>query len=443
MKRLIFLTALSVTLMARNYTLTPQTFHTINDICRKAEGRDTIYLKGGIYDTAPNTIQCTGGKNAFLTITAYPGETPVIKKGWYIKGRWLHLKSLHFQGDADSLDYDDGIDHWWHPTKKMQQRGLNAQVRHLLIEDCAFGCFPSYGLKITKKSDYVTIRHNIVYDNAWWTTAGTGGLVVKNIIQVDNRPKTKINIIDNLFFGNESRIVSHVFKKGYTTMVIDEGYSFLIQERDDVAKKGAKSGHYNGWYLAKNNLILFNGKGLSINKADHVKLIGNDLYANGTTATSPKAAGIRLNKESDDLLIQNNAVETVGRGLAYSVPAKRVRLKNNYVKSHTLIPLPGVTYVDKLFKDPQHLDFTNPYFKDRANRLLKSFTPMLKRWNITVQPTGYRVDLSRQIEDIVARIPRTKKTRIVRKKGEIEIYNLDNRGIKGLGKNYVLKLRHR
>lgn len=437
------MTATAVTLMAQNYTLTPHRFHKINAICREAGGGDIIYLRGGIYDHAPKTIRCAGGKNSFLTIAAYPGETPIIKTGWRIKGRWLHLKGLHFRGDADSLDYDNVIDHWWRPTKAMRQGGLQAQVRHLVIEDCAFGYFPSYGLKVTKKSDYVTIHHNIVYDNAWWSTAGTGGLVIKNIVQADNRPDTKIKIENNLFFGNESRIVSHVFKKGFTAMTIDEGYSFLIQEKDDATKKGVKSGHYNGRYLAKNNLILFNGKGLSVNKADRVQLVANDLYANGTTATSPKAAGIRVNKDAFKVLIEDNAVETRGNGIAYSVPARKVRLKNNYAKSRHRVPMPGVVYVDKLFEDPQHLNFYNPYFKDRANRLLKSFKPMLKRWHITVEPTGYRVDLLRQIKDIVARIPKTKKTRVVRKNGAIYIYDIDNRGIKGLGKNYVLKLRHR
>ena len=313
---------------------------------------------------------------------------------------------------------------------------------HIVVEDSAFGYFPSSGLKVTGKSDYITIRHNIIYNNAWWTTGGTGGLVVKNIHQIDNLPKAKIKIVGNLFFGNESRIISHVFKKGFTTMVIDEGYSFLIQERDDATKKGAKSGHYNGKYLAKNNLILFNGKGLSINKADRVNLRHNTLYCNGTTATGTKAAGIRVNNASHHIRIQNNAVETCGRGIAYSVPLKQVEMVNNYAKSAVKTPIKGVTYLERLFKDPRHLDFTRVYSKKREHNPFADFLPLIKRYGITVKPTHYRVDLKKQIEDIIARIPRGAATTIVRKKDTIEIHHINHQGIKGLGREYKLRLKH-
>ncbi len=442
MKTLFLILTFTLTLFAKSYTLTPESFLSINKVCTEATGGDTIYLKGGIYTTAPRAIRCSGSRNHALTIAAYPGETPVIRKGWQLKGAWLHLKGLHFVGENRSLDYQVVIDQWWRPGKALHASGLYLEGHHIVVEDSAFGYFPSSGLKVTGRSDYVTIRHNIIYNNAWWTTGGTGGLVVKNIHQVDNLPKAKIKIINNLFFGNESRIISHVFKKGATHMVIDEGYSFLIQEKDDPSKKDAKTGHYNGKYLAKNNLILFNGKGLSINKADKVILKHNTLYCNGTTATSPKAAGVRVNKASHDIEIADNAVETCGKGIAYSVPVKQVEMVNNYAKSAVKTPIKGVTYLDRLFKDPQHLDFTRVYRKKQSDNPYTHFIPLLKRYGITVKPTYYRVNLKQQIEDIIARIPRGAATTVVRKNDTIEIHNLNNRGIKGLRRDYTLRLKH-
>lgn len=102
----------------------------------------------------------------------------------------------------------------------------------------------------------------------------------------------------------------------------------------------------------------------------------------------------------------------------------------------------GVIYVRRLYKDPWHLDFTNPYFGERANRLLKSFAPLLQKYEIRIRPTGYRVDLQKQVEDILSFVPRTSKTRIERSGEKIVIYNIDNRGIKGLAKRFVLRLGH-
>ena len=428
-------------LYGKDFILAPHNFSHINKVCQAAHGGDRIVLRGGIYKEVPRRIHCQGEKGSYLTITSYKDEKPIITKGVRLKGAWLRIEGLAFEGNSDTLGYDEVIRHWWRPTKAMRNFGLFVQGHHILIQNNVFGHFPAYGLKITGKSDYITIEHNIIYDNAWWSTGGTGGLVIKNIHQIDAKRTKKIQVVRNLFFGNESRIISRVFAKGFATMVIDEGESFLIQERDDAAKHGAKRGHYDGIYEVRGNLILFNGKGSSINKAENVQLVANDLYCNGTTATSPQAAGIRVNKESRRIEVRDNAVQTCGDGIAYSIKAKEARLHNNYAKSEVKIPLPGVTYVQRLYRDPAHLDFSNPHFGQRANELLASFAPLLRRYAITVAPTRYRVDLQKQIEDIVRYVPRTPATRIERFEDRIEIHNIDNRGIKGLGSDFILRLK--
>ncbi len=432
---------MALTLLGKDFILAPHNFSHINKVCQVAHGGDRIVLRGGIYKEVPRRIHCRGEKGSYLAITRYEDEKPIITKGIRLKGAWLKIEGLAFEGNSNALRYDEVIRHWWRPTKAMRNFGLHLQGHHILIQNNIFGHFPAYGLKIAGKSDYITIEHNIIYDNAWWSTGGTGGLVIKNIHQIDNRRAKKIHIVRNLFFGNESRIISRVFAKGFATMVIDEGESFLIQERDDAAKRGAKRGDYDGIYEVRGNLILFNGKGSSINKADNVELVANDLCCNGTTATSPQAAGIRVDKESRRIEVRDNAVQTCADGIAYSIKAKEVKLHNNYAKSEIKTPLPGVTYVQRLYRDPAHCDFSNPYFGQRANELLASFRPMLRRYAIIVTPTHYRVDVQKQIADILRYVPRTSATRIERFEDRIEIYNIDNRGIKGLGRDFILRLK--
>ena len=437
---LLFLAFFLMFVEARIYTVTPESVHTIKKICRKASGGDILYLRGGVYTHAFPTIRCSGLPNNKFLITPYPGEKVTIRVPWVIEANYLQISGLNFKGDSEAIDYDQVIDQWWNPSRAIRTTGMMIRGHHILLENNAIGYFPASGVKITGKSDYLTIRHNIIYNNAWWSTGGTGGLIVKNIHQFDESKAQKVVIEENLLFGNESRIISHVFKKGFSKMTIDEGESFLIQQKDDPRKKGAKKGHYLGAYLVRKNLILYNGKGCSLNKAERIEMVDNTLYCNGTTAQSPNAGGIRGNHTHHDIFL-NNAIGCCGEKRAISVIGRDNRFEGNVAQSSNQPPMKGLRLVEKLFRDPEHLDFRNPGCGDRANRLLAAFQEMLQRYGITVRATGYRVDVPKQISNIVARIPRTSETVVEREKDRILIRNIDNRGIRGLPRDFVLKLR--
>ncbi len=440
MKRYFLLSGLLIgSLSAAKYTITPDSVSKIKNICKVAKAGDVIYLRGGVYKKHFPIMRCKGSKKGFLTITAYPNEKVTIRSSWVITGDYLNIYGLNFRGYADKLNYKKVISHWWKPSKDMKSKGILIKGAHIKFHDNAVGYYPSSGVKFTGKSDYITISHNIIYNNAWWSTGGTGGLIIKNIVQLDNSSSTKVKIVNNLFFGNESRIFSHVFSKGFAKLVIDEGESFLIQQEDDKSKSGHKKGRYQGRYLVKNNLIFFNGKGTSLNKANRIDFISNALYCNGTTAHSPNAAGVRGNKTNDDIF-KNNAVDTCKKGKGFSVSGERNYFQNNYIKSPKDPNISGVVKVDKLFENPAKLDFFNPYFGDKFNKLLSSFKDMLEKYSIEIKPTGYKVDTKKQVEDIIKYIPKNSKTVIKREKDKIIIKNIDNKGIKGLGKNFVLKL---
>ena len=98
--------------------------------------------------------------------------------------------------------------------------------------------------------------------------------------------------------------------------------------------------------------------------------------------------------------------------------------------------MPGLRLVKRVFNDPKHLNFN----KD-ANRLLASFKPMLNRYNIKVKPTGYVVDKAKQVEDVIALIPKKADTVIKRYKDRVEIKNIDRRGIKWMENDFTLKLK--
>jgi len=438
MKKYLIGIFLITNINAETFYITPNDVNKIKKICKIAKGGDTIYLKGGEYTKKFPQIKCKGN-GKYITITSFPNEIATIRSHWNIKGNYLKITNLNFKGYNNSISYKDVISHWWKTKKQFNTNGIVINANHIILKDNAIGYYPASGVKFKGKSDYITIEHNIIYNNAWWSVGGTGGLVIKNIHQIDNSKASKIKIINNLFFGNESRIFSRVFKKGFAKLVIDEGESFLIQQKDDANKKGATKGEYNGRFLVKGNIILYNGKGTSLNKANNIDLIANTLYCNGTTAKSIKAGGIRANQSNNDTFI-DNAVESCKNKKAFSIKGKNNIFKNNYAKSSTQKPINGVKIVKTLFKDPKNLNFYSEYFKNRANQTLKSFDVMLNKFNIQIKPTNYIVNYQKQIKDIIDTIPKKADTKIIKLKNKIIIKNIDNRGIKGLGKNFKLLL---
>ncbi|GEM_PF-5062778 len=404
MKKLILgIGILSATLIfGKTIEITPKNAYQIKKLLKNAKPGDEIVFEDGIYKRIPK-IKISGNKANPIVIRG--GEKTLIKNPVFIKGDYLIIKNLYIKGNADKINYNQVIKEWWNPSNEIKKSGLYIEGRHVLVKDNVICNFPGSGLRIIKKSDYVTVKHNIVCNNAWWSTGGTGGLIVRNIIQSDNSKKDKIKILNNLIFSNESRIISHVYQKGFTKMVIDEGEGLLIQQKSD--KDTIKNGHYNGGFLVKNNLLLYNGKAISINKANNVKIIKNTLYKNGTTVTG-KAGGIVLNTTKNDIIRNNLIVPSKGKDAIRKFLAKNIIEKNNLIS-----------------------------YEDR-NIDLSSFEDMLRKYNLKVKPTNYKVNLKKQILDILKNIPKTDKTSFELEGNRLNIYNIDNKKIKALPKNYML-----
>ena len=397
-----FLTILSVLFAvsqasAQVFYVNPKTVKKLRKICREAGPGDTIVFEGGVYKKVPR-ITCSGAKGNSIVITSSGYRPAVIRGPVFVKGNYLKIENLYFRGYGDRLNYREAINHWWHPTKKVfKPSGLKIVGKHILIENNAFCYSVGRGLRVTGKSNYVTIRHNIICNNAWWSTAGTGGLIIRDIDN-GNRPG-EIRVEDNLIFSNESRIISHVFKKGFTRMVIDEGEGLLIQQ------DGKRT--FGGKFVVKNNLFLYNGKGISLNRSYNVSVVNNKFYHNGTTLTG--TGGSIVCNRSEGVVIESNEME----------------------------PLKGKKPI-KLLKCSKVVLKNNRFTADVSDEDISRFSDLLERFQIRVKPTNYRVDLKKQILDIVKRIPRKKDTKVELKGNRLYIYNINNRGIRGLPKDYVL-----
>ena len=382
---------------AQVFYVNPKTVNKLKKICREAGPGDTIVFEGGVYKRVPR-ITCSGAEGNPIVITSSGDRPAVIKGPVFVKGNYLKIENLYFRGYGDELNYREVVNHWWHPTKKVfKPSGLKVVGKHVLIENNAFCYSVGRGLRVTGKSNYVTIRHNVICNNAWWSTAGTGGLIIRDIDN-GNRPG-EIRVEDNLIFSNESRIISHVFKKGFTKMVIDEGEGLLIQQ------DGKRT--FGGKFIVKNNLFLYNGKGISLNRSYNVSVVNNKFYHNGTTLTG--TGGSIVCNRSKGVVIESNEME----------------------------PLKGKKPI-KLMKCSDVVLKNNKFTASVSEEDLLRFSGLLNRFGIRVKPTEYRVNLKREILDIIKRIPKKKDTRLELKGNKLYIYNIDSKGIKGLPRNYVL-----
>lgn len=135
--------------------------------------------------------------------------------------------------------------------------------------------FPDAGIS-ANSAEYLTVSNNVVYNNGWWTTGGTHGISVSQMVSTPaGSGQETIQLTGNLVFGNQSLMISHVFSKGSATLAIDEGNGLHLQDSNKT---------YTGYALLRDNLLAFNGKaGLGINTMAGVKLLNNDFYLNART----------------------------------------------------------------------------------------------------------------------------------------------------------------
>ena len=303
----------STRFLCQNADKTPRTF----------TAKTTIYYRGGVYHNPDygadklkrksiTAISCNGkSKTEPLILKPWGNEKPKIKFdsafGLQIAGDNVTLQGLEIEGMSQEIDYTQAIDAWWTGGTYFNGQGLAVSGRGVTIRDNVIHDTPGAALNSTAKKilDDLTVEDNILFNASWWNTGGTTALGVVGSDNPGAQPSsptdpTGIRIRNNLVFSSESRIFSHVFSKGFSHLVIDEGSSMLIKQF-----KGKYRGSYDQGFLVRNNFFLYNGKGVSLRWRD-IRLVNNTLYNNGSTITGG-GGGLRSNA-GQLLTFRKNAV---------------------------------------------------------------------------------------------------------------------------------------
>jgi len=268
-------------------------FKTLQHAVDSVQAGMTIFVRGGNYyhpnyaqtfdgsrsSNAIAKITTSGTKEAPISLRAYGNEFVklITDEDGIILSDVAHwtLEGIELEGSTQSLSLDDALATWWaDDASKTTGRGItNRRSQHISIVNCIIHDFPGAGVG-SNGSDYVSVQDSLIYNNGWWSTAGTHGVANSYLTTTDpnSAEDEKLILERNLVFGNQSLVISHVFSKGKVAMVLDEGNGLNAQNNRVTLIGKAR---------IEQNLMLFNGKaGFGINTMDDIIVRNNSFYKN-------------------------------------------------------------------------------------------------------------------------------------------------------------------
>jgi len=419
-------------------------FTSFKDACRVAKGGDNLYLRGGIYYSS-DYLNGDRDHSAFIRLTGCEGSVDdhIVIRPWgnelvklltdgyaaisVYNSRYLTIESLEVEGVTQKIDISEATKEWWESNKYYNGGGISivkssygGTTHDIKVRDCIVHDLPAGGIK-GYNATHVVIENNIVYNTNWWTTKGTTavGIVLAPALDSDDESKQYNQIVGNLLFGTEQRLFSRDWPKSGTNFVIDEGEAILIQEGMRTASDtdGTERTGYSARYLVKDNLVVYNGKGIISNLADKVDIYNNTLYMNGTTSTSPytnlSSAGFNISS-SDDINLVKNIVKSKSDGITiwYSSSTTNLNRSANHFSGHfldhTYMNYDGITKHDiseELLKNPTDDNFNPIDDLSGIGADIDKIVSKAKRYGIDITTTDYECNNTKTTQLILDTMP--------------------------------------
>lgn len=268
---------------------------------------DVVNLMNGNYNTSLGPLIellpiHSGTEDKYITFKAMDGHKPVIVaygnvwNAMIINASYVIVDGIEFMGYNQYLTYEDAYQVYeeymagGRDWAKIAAYNTNAVTiggpskdsklpHHVIVRNCTVHDFPGGGLSAIQ-ADYVTFENNMVYNNAWYMMYGGSGISVLCPYNSDeNSADYKIVIKNNFCHTNKTMIPWNNIQK------LSDGNGIIIDINNRPYDGGViEDGKpYGGRTLVQGNVSINNGgSGIHSFKANHVDILYNTAYHNGT-----------------------------------------------------------------------------------------------------------------------------------------------------------------
>jgi len=266
---------------SNNGTTTTTPFLTIQHAANLTKPGDIVSVMNGTF--GPFIIPNPGTAGHYITYQALPGQHPTVRKNTTalngiqigihtVQMSYVIVNGFIVTGNAQSvtLAQATAADATNFTTNGTCIDGY-ALSDHIIIRNNIVSYCPGGG--INEQGDYVTIHHNVVHHNAFWSSSDFSGISVSGH-NSDTRTGVKIVIDDNLVYNNQNYVCN---RTETNPCRVTDGNGIII---DNNITTG-----YTGRIQVFNNISHDNGgKGISSFHSHHVDIFNNTTYMNDASA---------------------------------------------------------------------------------------------------------------------------------------------------------------
>jgi Right handed beta helix region len=310
-----------------NNGLSPTTaYRNLQKAADIVQSGDTVFVLNGTYVNEYEggdvvNINRAGTANQWIVFINYQNHTPkLVFNGWggfimTYKAAYIEINGFDVEGNNSNVTLEDALNQSQgcnNPGGDFQpqyngngiaadgrggsatQRPHHIRILNNKVHDCGGG-----GIGFVQ-TDYVTVRNNEVYNNAWYTIFGNSGISLYQCWNSDNNTTDFKNVIENNICHHNRLFVPWV----YGPCAIYDGNGIIIDDNNNT-QNASDLGIYTGKTVIQNNLLYKNGgSGAHVYESQNVTIRHNTAYRN---SQSPETVGGEIfSNTSKNVAIVNN-----------------------------------------------------------------------------------------------------------------------------------------
>ena len=320
-------------------------FQTLQRAARELKPGWTIRVLDGTYTTdgssEPLVVDVSGKPGALITITAESGHHPVIQvprgiNGWsgihVLGASYVVIDGFEVVGQAASISKseaqanNDGTQALYNHNcifvDGVGSGNVHPAVPHdVVIRNCLLRECSAAGIEVNA-GDAVTIAHNKILNNSWWTVYDTSGIGLYHL--TDAPGSTTTNGYKNFILANEVGGTSNQLPcTACDPVAIYDGNGIIIDDSKHTQKalgaNDVRNVPYTGRTYIANNIVHDNGgRAIHVYRSEHVDVVNNTTWNNLLTTSDYLTWGEVDGFDSGDVQFLNNiSVNLVGKDITF------------------------------------------------------------------------------------------------------------------------------